>query len=86
MQTKELLYKGNLSRKEFQISLPVKDGFDYVMWYELRDEDDDIFFVGPIVHYEVTGLAAFERPPLPSTNSSKVGGLELADPNRSVGN
>lgn len=87
IQTKELRYKGNLSLKEFSISLPAYDGLDSKMWYELTDEDDDIFFVGPTVHYEVTGLPAFDR--TPSSTSSKedtVTGAGLDDPVRSMGN
>jgi hypothetical protein len=87
IRMKELLYKGNLSLKEFSISLPANDGLDSKMWYELTDEDDDIFFVGPVVHYEVTGLPAFDRTPV-STSSKEdvVTGAGLDDPVRKWGN
>lgn len=51
----ELLYVGNLSRKDFTISLPVTDGFEHRTWFELWSSRGRVIFQGLDVHYEVVG-------------------------------
>jgi hypothetical protein len=50
---KELLYVGDLSRKEYNISLPIEADVERVVWYELWNSRGRVLFQGPYVRYEV---------------------------------
>lgn len=49
----ELLYAGDLSRKEFNISLPIEADVEREVWYELWNSRGRVLFQSPVVRYEV---------------------------------
>lgn len=85
IQTKELLYIGNLSRKEFNISLPIEDGKTYHSWYEMWNSKGHTIFIGPSVHYGVVGIPTDSDTHSRNSKKSGVAGLGLGDPVRSIG-
>jgi hypothetical protein len=50
---RDVLYEGNLSRKEFNIFLPAERGMKYVTRFELQAQEDFVFFRSPVIRYEV---------------------------------
>lgn len=85
MRKKEILYKGNLSRKEFSIRLPANAGVTYKIWFELQGTDGYSFFFGPYMHYEVAGIPAETLSHSDIPNESRVIGADMDAPFREAG-
>lgn len=49
----QLIYEGNLSRKDFTVKLPAENSESYAVWYEIHDTDGLILFASPTVRYRV---------------------------------
>lgn len=56
-----VIYNGNLSRKEFFITLPTNDGMEYAMRFELQTQGGFVFFESPKIRYEVEKSAPVTR-------------------------
>jgi hypothetical protein len=81
----EILYEGDLSRKNFDIELPVVSGEEIAVRFELQTTEGLVFFLSPTVRYEVEkrrpAAKAIVTPPI--TNEDTVTGAALDDPIRS---